>query len=87
MPPAITATVPPSSAPLCAAVSMPRARPETTTMPASARSAAIFRAIRMPSDEAFRAPTIATSGRARSAEEPRAHRSGGASGMSASAAG
>ena len=63
-PPATTATVPLSSAPRCAAASMPRAMPEATTMPASPSPAASSRASRRPLAEALRAPTTATIGAA-----------------------
>ena len=59
-PPATTATVPVSSAPRCAAASMPRARPETTTSPARPSPSARSRARRRPLAEALRAPTTAT---------------------------
>jgi hypothetical protein len=42
---------------------MPRARPDTTITPASARPAASRWAIRVPKEEALRAPTTATQGR------------------------
>ena len=57
--------VPVCSAPSCAAVSMPRAMPETTTSPASPRSVESRCASLRPSAEALRAPTMAIISRAR----------------------
>ena len=64
-----TATVRPfaSSAPWCASASMPRARPDTISTPAAARSRDRLRAKARPAGVAARAPTTATaatSGRA-----------------------
>ena len=78
MPLAITPTVPPSSEPTCAAVSMPRARPETTVAPSLASCWARPRAKRQAAAEALRAPTIATTGRRSSSSEPRTVSIGGA---------
>jgi len=75
----MTAMVPLGSAARCAAVSMPRASPETTTKPAVPRSCAKARAMRVPSDEALRAPTSAIIGRRNRAGSPSSHKSGGAS--------
>ena len=60
MPPATTAIVPLSSAPSWAALSIPRARPDTTTRSRWPRSWARPRAKRHAAAEALRAPTIAT---------------------------
>ena len=73
-PPATTAAVPVSSAPTCAAASMPRARPETTTSPPWPSPAASSRASRRPLAEALRAPTTATIGRASNSAWPRRSR-------------
>ena len=84
MPPAITAMVRPVRiAPLCAAVSMPRASPETTTTVA-ARSAASVSAMRWPLAEALRPPTAATHRLPGRAMSPRTIRQGGASSIIAS---
>ena len=58
-PPATTATVPTASAASCAAASMPRARPETTTRPAKPSSRARVSANLRARAEALRAPTMA----------------------------
>ena len=70
MPPAMTPIVPLSSAPSCAALSIPRARPETTTSPSRPRSCASPRAKRQAAAEALRAPTIATAGRSSRPRSP-----------------
>ena len=59
-PPATTATVPTASAASCAAVSMPRARPDTTTSPAKPRSRDSMSANLRARAQALRAPTMAT---------------------------
>ena len=87
MPPAMTAIVPVSSAPSCAAESMPRARPETTTTPRLAQRQASWRAKRQAAAEALRAPTIATAGRSSSARSPLTISAGGAVSSSASSGG
>src|SRR5438067_6002030 len=58
-PPATTATVPTASAASWAAESMPRARPDTTTMPAKPKSRANMSANLRASALALRAPTMA----------------------------
>ena len=68
----------------CAHVSIPRASPETTTYPASLNSLASARAMRVPKDDALRAPTRATVGRVKADKFPRTQSIGGASGISAS---
>ena len=90
MPLAMTAMVPPllaDRAPRWAAVSMPRARPDTTVQPACASSRAQPSAMRMAAAEALRAPTIATGRRVPSATSPRAMRMGGAPSAVASSGG
>ncbi len=57
---AITATVPLSMAERWAAPSMPRARPDTTTKPASAEAATDAFGHLVPPREALREPTMAT---------------------------
>jgi hypothetical protein len=62
---------------LCAAVSIPRASPEITTKPASARSRA-RRVVKVrPLAEALREPTIPTAGLLRTAALPRTQIMGG----------
>ena len=77
-----TATVrpPPSSAPWWAAVSMPRARPETMVAPAAARSRARARARVRPAGVAAREPTMATLRSPSSGLEPCRARRGRAAG-------
>ncbi len=58
------------SAPSCAAASIPRAMPETTTRPARANSAPRSSAMRRPLTEALSPPTSATARRARRAASP-----------------
>ena len=75
------------SAPTCAAVSMPRAKPETTVAPSAARSCARLRAKRQAAAEALRAPTIATHRRLARVRSPRTISAGGAVSVSASSGG
>jgi len=82
-----TATEPFSSAPKCAAASIPRVSPETTTIPDSPSSAASSRARRRPLAEALRAPTTATIGARIISGRPSMVSTGGASSTAASAAG
>ena len=70
----------PPSAPAWAAPSMPRARPETTQMPAAARSRPSSNATARPSGVARRVPTMATQGRARWPSEPLQNRTPAGSG-------
>ena len=84
IPPATTAIVPVSSEPSCAAVSIPRARPETIAAPASPSARASARAKRQAAAEALRAPTIATAGLSSSARWPLTISAGGAVSSSAS---
>src|SRR5215470_10227467 len=86
-PPARTATVPVAMLARCAAASMPRASPDTTTRPAAPRSRASFSAILTPAAEALREPTMAIIGWFNTAGLPRTASSGGASSMFASCAG
>jgi hypothetical protein len=72
---------------LCAAASIPRASPDTTTKPASPSSRAIICVNLSPAPEALREPTVATIGRASAAALPRIVRSGGASSIICSRAG
>ena len=60
----------PQNAPSCAAVSTPRAPPETTVMPARASASPKLRAISSPCSSASREPTTATR-RASGARLPR----------------
>lgn len=70
----MTAQVPPFNDPSCAAVSMPRARPETTRNPCrSASSAPNLRAKLRPFMLALRAPTMATAGRSNRCGLPEHH--------------
>ena len=87
MPQAMTPIVPVSIDPRCASVSMPRARPETTTASRRPSSCARPRAKRHAAAEALRAPTIATQGRAASAPSPRTISAGGAPSIWSSKAG
>jgi hypothetical protein len=87
VPPASTATVPFATLARCAPASMPRARPETTTNPASPRPRASRPAILMPAAEALRAPTMATHGFVSTEASPRTAISGGASSIAASRGG
>jgi hypothetical protein len=87
IPPAMTAIVPLASAPACAAASMPRAKPETTTRPSPARSCASVRAKRIAPADALRAPTIATAGRASRPVSPATISTGGALSISPSSDG
>ena len=84
---AITPAVPVASEPSCAAVSMPRARPLTTSQPARPSSAANSRAIFRAAAEALRAPTIATAGRSSNSARPFTASTGGAPSASASSGG
>src|SRR5437764_149566 len=69
----ITATVAPpaASAPRCAAASMPRASPLTTTTPAAARSDASCSATASPYGEGRREPTMAARGPSGGGHRPR----------------
>ena len=71
----------------CAAWSMPRARPETMTKPASPRSRASVPANFSPAPEALREPTTAIIGRISVSCAPRTPSSGGASSSVASRGG
>src|SRR6267378_4372898 len=71
----------------CAAWSMPRARPEAMTKPASPRSRASVPANFSPAPEALREPTIAMTGRISSSSAPRTPSKGGASSSTASRGG
>src|SRR5450631_119855 len=73
-PPASAAMVPVARLPRWAAVSMPRASPDTTARPASPSSRARRPASLMPAAEALRAPTTAIIGRSRTARWPRSER-------------
>jgi hypothetical protein len=75
------------NAPSCAAPSMPRARPETTVNPASAKALAKSRASLTAAALALRAPTSATQGSLASARRPRQVTIGGALSNSANSAG
>ncbi|EZP50292.1 hypothetical protein BW41_03179 [Sphingomonas sp. RIT328] len=86
MPLAMTPTVR-GSAPTCAAVSMPRARPETIVAPCAARSWAKPRARRQAAAEALRAPTMAMVSAAHSDTSPRTISAGGAASLCASSGG
>jgi hypothetical protein len=87
IPLAITPTVPAWSDPTCAAVSIPRASPETMVAPASLSPIASWRAKRHAAAEALRAPTMATHVRSSSSSLPRRISAGGALSSSASSAG
>lgn len=75
------------SAPTCAAVSIPRARPDTTVTPSAARSCASVRANRQAAADALRAPTIPTHIAVASDRSPRTISAGGAVSSAASRAG
>src|SRR5665213_2853422 len=79
---------PAARAPEWAAASIPRARPDTTTTPASASPRPKSDATRVPYRVADRVPTTATAGRASSTDgSPDAHRTAGAPGSPTRAAG
>ena len=85
-PPASTATVPVASVALWPRASMPRARPDTTTNPASP-SARASRSVKVrPDAEALREPTMATIGRARHPARRARAMSGGALSIACSVA-
>ena len=85
MPPAIDGDRPALERPSWAAVSIPRARPDTTTRSRWPSSCARPRAKRQAAAEALRAPTIATAVPVEQVESsPLAISSGGASSSSAS---
>src|SRR5579859_3556004 len=73
---------PPSRAPRCAAASMPRASPLTTTTPATARSHASCSATASPYGVGRREPTIATRGPGGGGHRPRERSSGRLVGLS-----
>ena len=58
-----------------------RARPETVTKPNSSNPLVRYRAIRVPNDEALRAPTIAAIGRLSTSRLPIAYKTGGGLGI------
>ena len=64
------------SAPRCAAASIPRAPPEITSPPSSAKATARPYASASPAAEAARAPTMVTAGRTSSAAASPRHQSG-----------
>ena len=77
VPSTATVFVPPSSAPVWAAVSMPRARPETTVIPAALRERAMLMAVSLPYREGDLVPTMATAGSISSREPLRYSTKGG----------
>ena len=79
MPAPSTATVRPcaSSAPACAALSTPCARPETTTIPASAHAEASSRVTRAPYGVMRRVPTMLTARAADASRSPSSHKGSG----------
>ena len=79
--------LPSARAAACASASIPRAMPDTTVNPAAASPCPKRRAIRIPREDALRAPTIATAGRFKRPTSPSAQRIGGASGKSINARG
>ena len=83
-PPPSTATVPLSSAPSCAAASIPLASPDVTIYPPWPRSRARARAKRWPAALAMRAPTTATERACNRPASPKAHITGGGGSMAAS---
>src|ERR1700730_4283884 len=68
-----------STAPECAAASIPSARPLTVERSCSAKTKAILRAIFKPVSVAFRAPTTAHPDLYKAPTEPRTYKMGGAS--------
>ncbi len=78
---------PTRSAPRCAAVSMPRARPLTMVTPRAARSAASVSATSSPYGVARRDPTTATASASSSTSAPRTWSVGGAVGTASRCAG
>ena len=68
-----------ASAPICAAASMPNARPDTTVRPDADSVCAKRSAFCMPCTVALRLPTMASAGRDNNAMRPFAYSSGGGS--------
>ena len=78
-PPPKTAIVPVPIDAACAAASTPRANPEQVTYPSSPKVEAKNRAIRVPREEALRAPTMPKTGLCSRSIFPAAQNNGGAS--------
>ena len=87
IPPATTAIVPVGRAFKCATPSIPRAKPEMTTLPAWPSSLANKAVIFLPVAEALRAPTIPKPFLCNRFLSPIAHNTGGGEGIALRPAG